>query len=79
MSGQVGRPPLEGEVIHLHIHFRFRRGEDDDLLLFIESIPLGLRAAMIKAALRRGGMRTAAVVDRLPEDELADALDDMLL
>ena len=52
-------------------------GEDDDLIAFFESIPLGLRAASVKRALRDGA--SAASTSSRPEDDLLDALDALLV
>lgn len=56
--------------IKLHLY----PGEDDDLIAFFEGIPHGLRAAMVKRALR-SGMQGAPSEASSEDDDLLEALD----
>ena len=53
---------------------RLYAGEDDDLIDFFASIPSGLRAAMVKQALRCG-VHTTGDEPLNQEDELFEALE----
>lgn len=62
----------------IHIKLRLYPGEDDDLIVFFDSIPHRLRAIMVKQALRSGTQTSCH--DTLPdEDELLDALDSLIV
>lgn len=75
----MGRPRLDANVHRFHINLTLREGEDDDLITFFSTIPGRRRVAAVKMALRSGNMQLAMAAD-LPEDEeLADALDELLL
>jgi hypothetical protein len=73
-----GRPKVTTETWDCQIHLRLRVGEDDDLIQFLAAIPKRRRALAFKAALRAGGMRTAAIADENLDDELAAAADEFL-
>ena len=51
-----GRPrsPRAAAALVIDTKLRLYPGEDDDLIAFFAAIPSGLRAAMIKRALRSG-------------------------
>jgi hypothetical protein len=51
-----GRPrsARAASAVIVHTKLRLYQGEDDDLIEFFSAIPLGLRASMIKRALRSG-------------------------
>ena len=74
--GKRGRPRSSRAASALTIHTKLRLypGEDDDLIAFFDGIPHGLRATMVKLALRTG---TAGEHSRsAPVDgDLLDALD----
>lgn len=75
-----GRPRKPRHLLRV---FRFTLrlwvGEDDDLIGFLEDIPLGRRAAALKIALR-GGTLGGFLVDDLPtDDELSDMAEEFLL
>ncbi len=73
-----GRPPLAQPSRVYTIKLRLRPGEDDDLVAFLEAIPLRSRAAAVKAALRSGRLVAPAAAG--PADgEMAAALDALLL
>jgi hypothetical protein len=57
----------------VHVKLRLYPGEDDDLVAFFEGIPKGLRAVMVKQALRSG---TASGLSRPLEDD--EVLFDMM-
>ena len=73
-----GRPVATLPAWECQIHLRLRVGEDDDLIAFLSNLPPRKRATALKAALRAGGMRTAAIVDENLDDELAAAADEFL-
>lgn len=77
MPGRRGRPPLQCQVFSIHVTLNLRDGEDADLLCFFTSIPPRRRAAALKAALRAGGM-TASAVDSALDDELSEAVANLL-
>lgn len=79
MSGKRGRPVHAGEIFEVHVHLRLRTGEDDDLIAFLNGIPPRRRAATLKVALRAGGMKVFSQAEGLPDDDLANALGDLLL
>ena len=70
-----GRPKSEraARARIIRIKMRLYPDEDDDLMAFFAGIPRGLRAAMVKQALRSGvqGSERASSND----EELFDALD----
>ena len=72
--GNRGRPrsPIQPHIVYIKL--RLRPGRDDDLVAFFESIPPGLRAAMVKEALRSGVMIPDQEGTR-EQDQLLDALD----
>ena len=47
----MARPPLQCEVVELHVHLRLRRGEDDDLIRFFEQAGARQRSLALKIAL----------------------------
>ena len=69
-----GRPPAPRAAVVIQIKLRLRPEEDDDLICFFSSIPVGLRAIWVKQALREG---VRVEDDTMPsgDDELLDALD----
>ena len=74
-----GRPRSErASSAHIvYVKLRLYAGEDDDLKHFFGSIPMGLRASMVKEALRSG--RVVADQGGLSTDEeLLHALDSPL-
>lgn len=74
-----GRPKsaraASAQIVRLKL--RLYPGEDDDLIAFFGDIPLGLRAASVKRALREGASFDAGRSG--PESDLMDALDAFLL
>ena len=77
MSGRRGRPPLQCQVLTIHITLNLREGEDDDLLHFFTHLPPRWRAAALKSTLRAGGMAVTAG-DAAQDDELSDAAANLL-
>ncbi len=74
-----GRPREQGEEVEIILHLRLRRGRDDDLIEFFDSIPPRRKVAAVKMALRAGGMTTVRIEDLPDEDDLEEALDALLL
>ena len=74
-----GRPrSLRASSAYLiRIKMRLYPGEDDDLIAFFATIPRGLRAAMVKQALR-SGTQMARETSTPDDDELLDALESFL-
>ena len=70
-----GRPRSHRQVRIVQVKLRLYSGEDDDLIAFFASIPLRLRAAMVKQALRSGAAQSAGDED----EDLFDALDAFIL
>ncbi|MBI5564565.1 MAG: hypothetical protein HY870_06710 [Chloroflexi bacterium] len=70
----MARPPLQCEVVELHVHLRLRRGEDDDLIRFFEQAGTRQRGLALKIALRAGGLSEQALDDGPTEAELTTAL-----
>ena len=74
-----GRPRSErASSAHIvYVKLRLYPGEDDDLRDFFDSTPMGLRASMVKEALRSG--RVVADQPELSDgEELLHALDSLL-
>ena len=61
----------------VRIKLRLYPGEDDDLIAFFAGIPRGLRAAMVKQALR-SGMQMVGETSTSDDDELLDALESFI-
>ncbi len=61
----------------VRVKLRLYPGEDDDLIVFFDSIPHRLRATMVKQALRSG---TLTANEELTEDDdqLFEALDALI-
>jgi hypothetical protein len=74
----AGRPRLNCEVKTYRMLFWLRVGEDDDLIAFIESIPVGKRVSAIKTALRLGGIGQLQVESLAEDDELTEAAGNFL-
>jgi hypothetical protein len=73
----MARPRLAQRPIKVQVNMNLRPGEDDDLISFFEHVPLRLRVAAVKQALRSGGM--SVQLDDLPsDDEVELALDGLL-
>lgn len=74
--GRRGRPrsPRAASARRVFVKLHLYPGEDDDLMAFFDEIPEGLRAAMVKRALRSG--MPGGSPSSMPEDDaLLDALD----
>ena len=73
-----GRPPspraASARIVHIKI--RLYPGEDDDLIPFFDGIPPGLRAAMVKEALRSGAQGRSETVCKA--DDALDLLDSLV-
>lgn len=72
------RPKLTCQVFRYDINMTLRQGEDDDLIAFFESIPKRQRVLAVKTALRSGKLETVIQADQPDDDEIADALDDLM-
>ena len=72
-----GRPksPRAASAKIVRLTLRLYPGEDDDLIGFFLSIPTGLRAAMVKHALRSGADGGEGIPDPQDEEAVMDALD----
>ena len=69
---KLGRPRMAaGAVTVVQIKLRLYRGLDDDLLAFFASLPVRLRAAMVKQALRSGAMPVGDLDGAVEEAALA--------
>lgn len=70
-----GRPKSEraARARIIRIKLRLYPDEDDDLMTFFAGIPRGLRAAMVKQALRSGVQ--GSEMGSSSDEELFDALD----
>lgn len=75
----MGRPRLAVQVHRFHINLTLRAGEDDDLIAFFRTIPDRRRVAAVKMALRSGNMQRLIDANLPDDEELADALDELLL
>jgi len=73
-----GRPASRTPSWECHIHLRLRVGQDDDLIVFLSSLPPRRRALALKVALRSGGMHPSQVIDERLDEELGPAADDFI-
>ncbi len=63
--------------VTVQIKLTLRPGQDDDLITYFGCLPVMLRAASVKQALRSGGMSLAT--DNLPsEAEIENLLDSLI-
>jgi hypothetical protein len=74
-----GRPPLEVEIVRVQLTLSLRRGRDDDLIEFFKSLPYGSKATAVMAAMRSGNLEAAADEDYVSDDEMDDALADLMI
>jgi len=73
----TGRPRNPNKKHVYLIKLTLRESEDDDLITALEAAPPRGRAALVKVAMRSGGMPTFA---DLPEEaDIADDLEGFLL
>jgi len=74
-----GRPKSEraARARIIRIKMRLYPDEDDDLIAFFVTIPRGLRATMVKQALR-SGIQMVGETSTSDDDELIDALESFL-
>ncbi len=73
----AGRPKATSLKVVIRAVLTLREGEDDDLIQVFQTVDARKRAAFIKAAMRSGGLQVN--VDGLPDDDLADSLDNFLM
>ena len=74
----MARPRLTKRPVYFPVKLALRRGEDDDLIDWLNSVPSRGRARAIVTALRAGGLENAAVDDDLvSDDEAMNALDEL--
>ena len=73
-----GRRKAESPSIEYLIHLRLQESTDEDLIMFLTSIPKRRRASAIKSALRAGGMQSAIPDSVEDEDVLAASVDSFL-
>jgi hypothetical protein len=74
-----GRPTNEVETIRVHIQLSLRPGRDDDLITFFAALPRGYRASAVMAAMRSGDLNATTDPDYVADDEMTDALMDLML
>ena len=72
-----GRPKLECHVKQVRVTLSLRTGEDDDLLAFFTGIPNGHRAAILKIALRSGGVNLFGA-PATSDDDLGLTIQDLV-
>lgn len=72
------RPKLTCKVFRYDINMRLREGEDDDLIAFFQGIPPKGRVRAVKTALRSGKLEAWIDEDLPDDDQLANALDDLM-
>ena len=77
MKAPRGRPKLSCTVRQVRITLSLRDGEDDDLLLFFNSLPDGRRAAAMKIALRLGGIQSG-VAPVATSSDLEQTIDNLV-
>ncbi len=78
MAKKRGRPRRPEREVRFVITLRLREGPDDDLIRLLSNTPRGLRATVVKQALRFGPQQVQAVVEEALE-EFDEAVDDFLL
>lgn len=72
----MSRPKLDKPVT-IQVKLTLRPGSDDDLISYFAALPVMLRAASVKQALRSGGM--SLTTDNLPSAvEIENLLDGLL-
>ncbi len=69
---------MQCSVTVIHVSLYLRQGEDDDLLAFFSNIPPRCRPIALKSALRMGGVQIKTSPSAVVEDELIDAVGDLL-
>jgi hypothetical protein len=74
-----GRPPLDVEIVRIQITLSLRRGRDDDLIAFFATLPRGAKPTAVMAAMRSGNLAAAADEDYVSDDEMDDALTNLML
>jgi hypothetical protein len=78
MSRPRGRPRLNREVVTIAIGtLHLVTGEDDDLIAFFKSLPVGKRRVGLKSALR-SGIKGVVVQDLRDDSDLEDAATEFL-
>lgn len=72
----MARPKLAVPVRRYYINLTLREGEDDDLIAFLEHVPVRQRVRAVKDALRAGQQSVDEHWDRLklPNPDPDDAL-----
>lgn len=70
----MSRHKREGVVV-VQIKFWLIPGRDDDIMKFIDSIPLGQRASAIISAMRNGLLNQSTVIEQT--DETSSILDSL--
>lgn len=78
MSKPRGRPRRTQTPRTFSVKLVLYPGEDDDLIVYLDAAPARKRAAAIKTAMRSGNI-DAATLDDLPDDEILDAFEDLLV
>jgi hypothetical protein len=73
----MARQKFEQRTRIVQVKLSLRPGEDDDLIEFFDQVPVRLRVAAVKQALRSGGM-SLKLEDLPSDDEVENALDGLL-
>ena len=75
----MGRSRKTGQLHIYRLTLRLWEGEDDDLITFLESFPIGKRVLAVKSAMRNGQLLILEADDLPDDDDLAAFADDLLL
>lgn len=75
----MGRSRKTGQLYLYRLTLRLWEGEDDDLIAFLESFPVGKRVVAVKSAMRNGQLLILKADDLPDDDDLAAFADDLLL
>ncbi len=75
----MGRSRKTGQLYLYRLTLRLWEGEDDDLIAFLESFPIGKRVVAVKSAMRNGQFLILEADDLPDDDDLAAFADDLLL
>lgn len=75
----MGRSRKTGQLRIYRLTLRLWEGEDDDLIAFLESFPIGKRVVAVKSAMRNGQLLILEADDLPDDDDLAAFADDLLL
>lgn len=76
----AGRPPLDNPPVVIHVALRLYPGVDDELKVWLLSVPDGYMSAAVKARLRSGkaAHTLSDVFCAQPDDEIDHVLDSLM-